>query len=291
MTRCDLAVDGNALFGISFFSAYGPDGQRTGPHYDRNQKPITAASEGCTRIFDLVAKRGLIPEVPERILVCFDGCPKNDKNRSVKPLGYYEELNRFIHKAIPAVFGPDTSWIAPKHEADDAVATLAARRNPSDNPLYIVSTDKDPYQMIGPGVSYFCLRKKKVIQEEEFLKRIPCASARFLPIFLALAGDSIDNIKGVQKIGKKKAKAIVEKLSPKLRLSEAIDKVAYALEAPRRKEFYEAILLTTLFGDVEDVPEMQPIRIPSLSDLTQSGWMSVCHTAMHARRVLQDVEA
>ncbi len=102
------------------------------------------------------------------------------------------------------------------YEADDVVATLAQRAAASGLQAVIVSGDKDFYQLIGPGIALLNPgRGGQAAVEEQWVdqsnadERLGVAPERVVD-FLALVGDSSDNIPGVKGIGDKTASQLLQ---------------------------------------------------------------------------------
>jgi DNA polymerase-1 len=115
---------------------------------------------------------------------------------------------------LPAVKrGLDASgiiWIECDHaEADDVIATLALREDGRD--IYVMSTDKDYYQMLGGRVKILNTAMKNgqtIIDDEYVFKRYHVAPFQWCD-FRALIGDPADNIAGVPGVGPKTAARIL----------------------------------------------------------------------------------
>jgi len=102
------------------------------------------------------------------------------------------------------------------YEADDVVATLAQRAVASGLQAVIVSGDKDFYQLIGPGIALLNPgRGGQAAVEEQWVdqsnadERLGVPPERVVD-FLALVGDSSDNIPGVKGIGDKTASQLLQ---------------------------------------------------------------------------------
>jgi DNA polymerase-1 len=106
------------------------------------------------------------------------------------------------------------------HEADDVIGALALRAQAAELEAVIVSGDKDFYQLIRPGI---CLlnpgRGGNAMVEEEWIDVRNAAERLGVPPhhvtdYLALIGDSSDNIPGAPGIGPKTAIQLIEKFGP-----------------------------------------------------------------------------
>ncbi len=100
-------------------------------------------------------------------------------------------------------------------EADDVIATLADHAAARGLDVVVVSGDKDFYQLIGPRVSLLNPgRGGPAAVEEQFVTAANAAERLGVPPertvdFLALVGDSADNVPGVAGIGEKTAQRLI----------------------------------------------------------------------------------
>ena len=102
------------------------------------------------------------------------------------------------------------------YEADDVVATLAARAANTGLQAVIVSGDKDFYQLIGPGIALLnpgrggqAAVEEQWVDQSNASERLGVRPERVVD-YLALVGDSSDNIPGVKGIGDKTAVQLLE---------------------------------------------------------------------------------
>lgn len=151
-------------------------------------------------------------------------------------------------------------WSMDRWEADDGLATGAARWKNAVEQVRILSPDKDLGQCIeGRRVVQVDRRQEKEI-DEDALRAIRGVAPRSIPDLLALVGDDADGIPGVSGIGEKTAAALLgayghlEQIpadpgewTVKIRGAE---KIAAALASHRE----EALLYRRLATLVEDVP-------------------------------------
>ena len=92
----------------------------------------------------------------------------------------------------------------PEVEADDVIGTLA-RRAADDGMEVLISTgDKDFAQLVGPNITLVNTMTNTVTGREGVIEKFGVPPERITD-FLALQGDSIDNIPGVDKCGPKTA--------------------------------------------------------------------------------------
>ncbi len=102
------------------------------------------------------------------------------------------------------------------YEADDVVATLAERAAGDGLQAVIVSGDKDFYQLIGAGIALLnpgrggqAAVEEQWVDESNASERLGVPPQRVVD-YLALVGDSSDNIPGVKGIGDKTAVQLLE---------------------------------------------------------------------------------
>jgi 5'-3' exonuclease len=100
-------------------------------------------------------------------------------------------------------------WSMDRYEADDALATAAARWRDSVEQVRILTPDKDLGQCIaGQRVVLVDRMRRKVIDEQELSTRRGIRPSH-VPDWLALVGDAADGIPGVAGFGEKTAAALL----------------------------------------------------------------------------------
>ncbi len=99
------------------------------------------------------------------------------------------------------------------HEADDAIGTLALRANERGIEAVIVTADRDFFQLVRPGVRVMLNRRGisdiAMFDESAVEERYGVPPARYLD-YVALKGDTSDNIPGVPGVGEKTAAKLVQ---------------------------------------------------------------------------------
>jgi DNA polymerase-1 len=105
-------------------------------------------------------------------------------------------------------------------EADDVIGTLARQASDSGMQAIIVSGDKDFYQLIGPGIALLnpgrggpAAVEAELVDGENAAARLGVPPERVTD-YLALVGDSSDNIPGVHGIGPKTAVQLIQRFGP-----------------------------------------------------------------------------
>ncbi len=102
------------------------------------------------------------------------------------------------------------------YEADDVIGTLATRAAEGGLQTVIVSGDKDFYQLIGPRVALLNPGRRGPAGVEEQWVDLSNATERLgvpphqVVDYLALVGDTSDNVPGVRGVGEKTARQLLE---------------------------------------------------------------------------------
>ena len=127
------------------------------------------------------------------------------------------------------------------YEADDVIGTLATRAAAAGMQAVIVSGDKDFYQLIGPGVVLLnpgrggpAAVDEVWVDESNASERLGVAPGQVID-FLAMVGDSSDNIPGVKGIGEKGAQKLLAEYG-------SLDAILASVEKVEPKRAREALL-------------------------------------------------
>jgi len=102
------------------------------------------------------------------------------------------------------------SFSSKRYEADDLIGTLATRMRKNRFRNIFITTDKDLSQLVKSGDTFWNYAKDEM-HSYTSCKKIFGVKPEQMVDFLAMAGDSIDNIPGVPGIGSKTAIALLEK--------------------------------------------------------------------------------
>ncbi|MFN2589976.1 MAG: DNA polymerase I, partial [Actinomycetota bacterium] len=99
------------------------------------------------------------------------------------------------------------------YEADDAIATLACRATERGMEAVIVTADRDFFQLVRPGISVMFNRRgiSDIVHYDEVAvtERFGLPPGRYLD-YVALKGDTSDNIPGVPGVGEKTASKLIQ---------------------------------------------------------------------------------
>jgi DNA polymerase I len=153
---------------------------------------------------------------PTHLCVVFDAPGENFRNtlyaeykahRPPMPPELAGQID-MVHRVIEA-FGLTTLQV-PGFEADDIIATLARIGVAAGMDVVICSSDKDLLQLCGDGVSVLDTMKNRMLRPAEVQEKFGVPPALVGDV-LALMGDSVDNVPGVDGIGPKTAAELINK--------------------------------------------------------------------------------
>jgi 5'-3' exonuclease len=98
---------------------------------------------------------------------------------------------------------------SPRYEADDLIGSLVEHGRTVNRPSTIVTRDKDLAQLVSRNDVFWDFAGKGKIRYDE-VRGVFGVHPEQIADFLALAGDAVDNIKGVPGVGKKTATVLLE---------------------------------------------------------------------------------
>lgn len=167
-------------------------------------------------------------------------------------------------------------------EADDVIGSLTAQARAEGWEVVIVSADKDFSQLIAPGVRQFVPPRgreaERWVDADAVRERFGVRPEQFID-FLALTGDSSDNIPGVKGIGPKTAATLLQAHGSLDRIYAQIEEVEpRGVREKLRRERDAAYLsreLVTIVTDrvranLESLEVPDPVTRPQLRELLAS---------------------
>jgi 5'-3' exonuclease len=157
------------------------------------------------------------PEVTH-IAVAFDTVIESFRNRMFAGYKTGDGIDPALHSQFELAERATralgiVTWSMLEHEADDALATFAARAaaDPRVTQVRICSPDKDLCQCVrGERVVLWDRKKRVACGEAGVHERLGVAPAR-VPAWLGLVGDSADGIPGIPRWGERGAARVLEK--------------------------------------------------------------------------------
>jgi len=218
---------------------------------DGEGNPINAFYGFCRFIGDFVEK-----VKPNYIAVLFDEGLETSFRSEIYPLykanrepAPPELKKQFVKcKEFVDLLGL-MSWSHPRYEADDLIGTLVRIGREEGRPSTILSRDKDLAQLIGKEDVYWDYSGKGKIKHDEIAGVFGIRPEQVAD-YLALAGDSVDNISGAPGVGKKTAIALLKHFKDLQEIYKNLDKIhevqvrgARTLGA-KLEEHYEKVILS-----------------------------------------------
>ncbi len=177
---------------------------------DAHGNPTQALYGFACFLGDLIERRA-----PSHLAAAFDECesasfrhtlyPPYKANREPAPpalrrqFGLCREFCRHLGVA---------DFASPEFEADDLIGTLAVRCRADGMPVTVVSRDKDLAQVVGERDTYWDYAGEAEYRYHDIAARFGAAPERMAD-YLALRGDSVDNVPGVPGVGAKTAAALM----------------------------------------------------------------------------------
>lgn len=197
-----IVIDGNSIFMRYFYAI--PE------QFNSDGIPTNGLLAFCKFILNIIRDYD-----PLSILIVFDKCYDNFRrkidinykvNRKKLSNSAKDQLNlslEFCQKAgFPVEFHA-------QFEGDDLIGSFVCQ-NPNDE-FVIITTDKDLCQLVNDNVRIFNPFKKNILDTQSVIQLYDIRPNEF-PLFLALTGDSSDNIEGVRGVGPKTAVKIVKSI-------------------------------------------------------------------------------
>jgi len=261
----DLVFDANSLYARSWFAA-----QRISPD------PKEALRLSINTIMLLLnPDTNKIGSIFDRTLFAWDGQQNKAKKRDEKPPEYH--ATKALLKDVLEFMLGTVNVEHPEAEGDDIVATAVYNAKPDDL-IYIVSGDKDLMQLQSRRCQYYSLNDKAVLSTA-FIKHkfhnIKRPSQ--IAIELAIIGDQVDNIRGIEGYGEVRCKKLFEAVTPEMCFSEAVNAIVAQLPEKQEKEFWQALERTLLRNDLPNIPAPVPIVMADPEEVTALGIPQIGH--------------
>jgi DNA polymerase-1 len=207
-------VDGH---GYIFRAHYGLMNVSRGERKEVRLSTSEGMPTGALYVFARMLMRLEEDNAPKRMAVVFDDKSGRRTFRSQMYPAYKatrkeppEELQVQMEYFPKIVRGLGWPCLAvPGVEADDVIATLVVEARQKDWDVVIYSADKDIMQLIGDHVSMIDALHQKTYTREEVIKKMGVPPEK-IPDFLALVGDTSDNIPGIRGVGDKTAATLLD---------------------------------------------------------------------------------
>lgn len=222
-TKTLLVIDGSHLAYKAFFAVQ---------HF--KAKSLAASNLSELQIMQRVTEEtgrtlvGMVSKIlnahkPTHALIAFDDNRASDTFRAKLLPSYkaHREPKQLHHdsfvifKKLMGSLGVNT-WTVPEgYEADDLIGSVVSQFAPEFDKVYLHSGDKDFWQLVSNQVTVLTPQGRKSGRELHITPSVVIAEMGVRPdqviAYKALAGDSSDGYRGVNKIGDKTARSLLNK--------------------------------------------------------------------------------
>ena len=175
-------------------------------------------------------------------------------NRTEMPADLRQQVP-YIERALEAYRIPMIEQ--ENYEADDVIGTLAHKAAAAGHEVFIVSADKDMYQLVADRVCILNPQKDNLICDAAKVEEILGVPPRQVIDVMALRGDSIDNVPGAPGIGDKGSVEIIKRfgsLDAALEHANEVEKKTYRESLLNNRDVIELSKeLVTIKTDI-DIP-------------------------------------
>jgi len=195
-------IDGNSYIYRAYYAVRGLTNSKGFP---------TNAIYGFTNMLLKILRE----KAPDYIGVVFDTpAPTLRHKLYEKYKAHRPKMPQDLHTQIPYVKEIVNAFRIPAlemegYEADDIIATLAKKAESENIDVYIITADKDMFQVLSPKIKAYDTMREKITEAKDVIDRFGVEPAR-IPEVMALIGDASDNIPGVHGIGEKTAKELLK---------------------------------------------------------------------------------
>ncbi|HEX3763646.1 MAG TPA: DNA polymerase, partial [Kofleriaceae bacterium] len=267
-------VDGH---GYIFRAHYGLMNSSRGERREVRLSTSEGMPTGALYVFSRMLMRLEEDFVPRRMAVVFDDktgvrtfraqmYPAYKATRKDPPEELQVQMDYFA-KVVHGMGWPVLT--VPGVEADDVIATLVRQARERDWEVVIFSADKDIMQMVGDHVSMIDALHQKTYTREEVIKKMGVPPEK-IPDFLALVGDTSDNIPGIKGVGDKTAANLLEQYGT---LDELIAKNPVVPRISNKQPFGDPDQLERIKISRQLVELRRDVPLPALlDDLVVGEW-------------------
>jgi len=195
-------------------------------------------------LFNNILRRILKDYQPDYVGIVFDTTKPTFRDKlfeqyKAKRAPMPDELSQqlpYVRRLCEALRLPTLEYDG--YEADDVLGALATQATKQNVEVLLVTNDKDMMQLVGDGIRVLRAGtgglKNDVIVDAARVREILGVTPEQVVDYMALMGDSIDNIPGARGIGEKGAAELIQKYS---NVENALD---HAAEVPN-KRYREAL--------------------------------------------------
>ena len=149
--------------------------------------------------------------------------PEYKANRDPAP----EELKRQFSwaRSVAEAMGLQC-FVDSRYEADDLIGTLAEFWRARGHPICVVTADKDLAQLVGENDHWWDFARNQKLNAKQLTEKFGVMPEQMAD-YLALTGDSVDNIPGIPGVGPKSASALLGHFGDLDNIYERLDEVQH----------------------------------------------------------------
>ena len=183
----------------------------------------------------------------------------------------------------------------PGYEADDVIGTLAKKVEEAGMEAYLVTGDKDAFQLVSPNIKvYPCgfrgmLPTGEVFDEKAVEEKHGVKPNKITDI-MGLIGDKTDSIPGVPGIGEKTAPTLINQFGSLEELLEHADEVKSESQKRLLKDYKDQALLSKTLATIDlHVPIQVDLENCKISDLNHDKLLNLFRR-LEFRKFIQDLD-
>lgn len=215
-----------------------------------------------------ILRKLLADKKPTHVAVCFDIGKKTLRQEKFKDYKIQRQAMpddlvsqiKIIRQVIAAYNLP--VFELEGYEADDVMATLASKYADKSHNIVIVTDDKDMGQLVHDNIRIYSSRQDKVLEAQDIKEKFGVRPDQIVD-YLALAGDTSDNIPGVKGIGEVTACKLLNEFGSLKNIYANLDKVPGEKLKDKLREGKESAFMSQ---DLATLHANVPLKV-SLEDL------------------------
>ncbi len=180
--------------------------------------------------------------------------PQYKANRKPAPPDFYVQIP-ILHDLLDSLGWP--LYEIDDYEADDIMGAFAKQATAKNIETYLISSDLDILQLIGPQTHIYTIKKGltniEMFKEDYFREKYGIEPNQFVDL-KSLKGDSSDNIPGVAGVGEKTALELIKQFGTLDGVYENLDNIKPSLREKLEKSRAMAYLSKKLVTLMVDAP-------------------------------------
>lgn len=152
----------------------------------------------------------------------------------------------------------------PGYEADDIITTIGQNivQKHEDKKAYIISSDKDLKQVLTERIIFWDTFKNTRTNKKQFIKEYGF-EPKYLLDYLALCGDSSDNIPGIDGIGPKTASKLIKEYGDLDTIYSNINEISWGIQ-DKLQNGKESAYKSKKLIELYDVPGMDNVSLDDM---------------------------